>query len=135
MRHIFPLITLLVFTSSCADNKSDFKTGVVSEIEATTSHENWGKFISHYSGQSEYIKDSLTGVAIIKAGQEIHPPHEHIEEEFLMVIEGNGTWTIGENDFPAKAGDILYAAPWDLHGIKNTGTEPLKFIVFKFNKK
>ncbi|NNC37244.1 MAG: cellulase family glycosylhydrolase [Hyphomonadaceae bacterium] len=110
-------------------------TQVKSQSEITPQNENWGQFRSYYSGSTDFTSDTLTGVATINPGQEIHPPHKHIEEEYLMVLEGNGTWTIGENDFPAKTGDILYAAPWDLHGIKNTGTTPMKFVVFKYNKK
>ena len=111
------------------------KTQVVTEAKANTAHENWGKFQAYYEGETDFTQDTLSGVAVIKPGQEIHPPHKHLEEEFLMVLEGNGTWTIGNKDFPANTGDMLYAAPWDLHGIKNTGTKPLKFVVFKYNKK
>ena len=36
---------------------------------------------------------------------------------------------------PSIQGDILYTSPWDWHGIKNTGTETLSFVVFKWNYK
>jgi len=77
----------------------------------------------------------LTGVAVIKPGMEIHPPHQHAEEEYLMVTEGQGTWHLNGKTFAAQKGDILYAAPWDVHGIKNTGTTPLTFVVWKWNNK
>lgn len=111
------------------------KTDVVSAESAARVQESWGDFLTYYAGQSDHIKDVLSGVAIINPGEEIHPPHAHEEEEFLMVLEGSGTWSVEGQDFPAKAGDILFAAPWDLHGIKNTGRTPLKFVVFKYNKK
>jgi len=114
---------------------SNFQTGVIAQSHSDHADENWGQFYSYFQGETHYTQENLTGVAIIKAGEQIHPPHEHAEEEFLMVIEGEGTWTIGTTDMPAKAGDIMYSAPWDLHGIRNTGTTPLKFVVFKFNPK
>lgn len=30
---------------------------------------------------------------------------------------------------------MLYAAPWDVHGITNTGTTPLTFVVWKWDNK
>jgi len=111
------------------------QTQVISAADVTIDDQAWGQFLPYFVGDTDFTSNALTGVAIIKPGEEIHPPHKHIEEEFLMVLEGNGTWTIGDDDFPAKAGDILYAAPWDLHGIKNTGSVPLKFVVFKYNKR
>jgi len=110
------------------------KTQVVSKSDVKPDVQPWGQFLPYYVGDTEFTSGALTGVAEIKPGQEIHPPHKHIEEEYLMVLEGNGTWTIEGKDFPAKAGDILYAAPWVSHGIKNTGSTTLKFVVFKYNK-
>ena len=66
---------------------------------------------------------------------EIHPPHEHAEEEYLMGLECYGTWHLMGRDFPATKGDMLYAAPWDLHGIHNTGDKPLTLVVWKWNNK
>ena len=110
------------------------KTQVVTRKDVTADVQDWGQFLPYYVGDTDFTSGALTGVAEIKPGQEIHPPHKHIEEEYLMILEGNGTWTIEDQDFPAKAGDILYAEPWVSHGIKNTGNTTLKFVVFKYNK-
>ncbi len=52
-----------------------------------------------------------------------------------MVTEGTGTWHLNGTEFKAVAGDMLYAAPWEIHGIKNTGDTPLVFVVWKWNNK
>jgi len=114
---------------------SPLKTDVISSQNAKASQDAWGTFLSYYEGRSNHITDILTGVAIINPGEEIHPPHKHPEEEFLMILEGQGTWSIKGVESPASAGDILFAVPGDLHGIKNTGDSPLKFVVFKYNPK
>ncbi len=125
--------------TSVADNINQLpqklRTEVISEQNAKTAQESWGQFLSYYEGRSDHIQDILTGVAIINPGEEIHPPHKHPEEEFLMVIEGQGTWSIEGVESPARTGDILFAVPGELHGIKNTGDKPLKFVVFKYNPK
>ncbi len=122
-------------TTAAAGDKYSIKTAVVAAKDAKVETFEWGQLMTYYSGDSYSTKDSLTAVAIINPGMEIHPPHDHSEEEYLMVLEGNGTWTVNDSDFPAQAGDVLYAAPWDLHGIKNTGDTPLSFVVFKWNPK
>jgi mannose-6-phosphate isomerase-like protein (cupin superfamily) len=38
-------------------------------------------------------------------------------------------------EFPAKRGDILYTEPWVHHGLTNTSSEPLSFVVVRFNGK
>jgi len=121
--------------SSLVPNGGKMETRVITKQDALADQQDWGTFLSYYNDDTRHTSDVLSGVAEIKPGQEIHPPHKHPEEEFLMVLEGNGTWTVGTKDFPAKAGDLLYAAPWELHGIKNTGSTPLKFFVVKYNKK
>ena len=110
-------------------------SAVVTAKSAKTENADWGSFSTYFQGETYGTKDVLAGVAVIKPGQEIHPPHQHAEEEYLMVVEGEGTWHLNGKSFVAPQGDILYAAPWDIHGIKNTGKASLKFVVWKWNNK
>ncbi len=110
-------------------------SAIISQTEAQQEDANWGTFYTYFTGETYGTKDGLAGVAVIKPGQEIHPPHEHAEEEYLMVLTGNGTWHLNGEERPATAGDMLYAAPWDIHGITNTGETPLTFVVWKWNNK
>ena len=109
--------------------------GVRAGSDAKAETFDWGTLVTYFAGDSYAATDSLTAIAIINPGMEIHPPHVHSEEEYLMVLEGEGTWSVKGEEFPAEAGDVLYAAPWDEHGIRNTGDEPLRFVVFKWNPK
>lgn len=110
-------------------------TKVLTAETAKTSEEDWGVFREYFAGQTDGVQDLLSGTATIDSGREIHPPHSHAEEEFLMVISGEGTWTVEGEDFPAKEGDMLYAKAWDSHGIRNTGSGPLTFVFWKWNSK
>ena len=111
------------------------ETGVRASTDAKSETFEWGTLVTYFAGDSYAATDSLTAIAIINPGMEIHPPHVHSEEEYLMVLEGEGTWSVKGKAFPATSGDMLYAAPWDEHGIRNTGDVPLKFVVFKWNPK
>lgn len=128
-------IFALMSSLALAEEQAKIKTAVVEAKAAKAEDFEWGKLMTYYSGESYAAVDTFTGVAIINPGMEIHPPHVHSEEEYLMVLEGEGTWTVKGKDFPAKAGDMLYAAPWDEHGLKNTGSTALSFVVVKWNSK
>jgi mannose-6-phosphate isomerase-like protein (cupin superfamily) len=93
---------------------------------------DWGEFRRHYGGPTSGTADTLVGYADLKPGTENHPPHQHVEEEFLYLQEGSGTWTLGDKTYPAKAGDVLYSEPNVLHGLKNTSSQPLRFFVVKW---
>ena len=83
-----------------------------------------GRFRKSFGGPSLASADVLAGIGDIKAGTENHPPHTHADEEFLYLAEGTGTWTLGDTQIPAKAGDTLYAEPNVLHGFRNTSDRP-----------
>jgi len=50
-------------------------------------------------------------------------------------VDGEGTWSIEGKEFKAQKGDMMYAEPWDWHGITNTGDTPLTFFVVKWDNK
>lgn len=131
----FTLLTLTFSAGVLAGENKLIPSAVVSGKAAKTETFEWGQLITYFAGESYSATDSLTAVAVINPGMQIHPPHVHSEEEYLMVLEGEGTWSLLGKDFKATAGDILYAEPWDIHGIKNTGKIPLKFVVIKWNPK
>jgi hypothetical protein len=75
----------------------------------------------------------MTVLAVtLKPGQEPHPPHRHAEEEFLILAEGTGTWHLDGKEIPARKGDVAYAAPGVMHGVKNTGDGPLTYYMVKW---
>lgn len=116
-----------------ASVEANVATTVLTRETAKSTDEEWGTFVEYFAGATPGTRDLLSGTATINPGLEIHPPHRHAEEELLMVIEGEGEWTVGEETFAAKEGDMLFAEPWDVHGIKNTGDTPLTFVFWKWN--
>ncbi|MCL1045026.1 cupin domain-containing protein [Shewanella electrodiphila] len=92
-------------------------------------------FYTYFYGETIGTKDTIVGLAIIEPNNEIHPPHQHAEEEYLYIVEGSGIWTLNGVETPAKTGDVLYVSPWDLHGIFNTGDVPMKFFITRASNK
>ncbi|MBV8881472.1 MAG: cupin domain-containing protein [Planctomycetaceae bacterium] len=97
---------------------------------------DWGELrLCHFTAETYGTKDTLVGYVVLSPGKENHAPHQHAEEEFMEITEGEGTWHLNGKDLPAKKGDVVYAAPWDFHGLTNTGTAPLTFFVVKWGSK
>jgi len=110
----------------------DMPSFVLPQQKAATEQGDGWIFYQYYNDATVGTTQSLVGMAVLNAGKEIHPPHRHSDEEFLLVTQGEGEWSVKGEVFKAEAGDLLYAAPWDSHGVKNTGSEALVFVVFKW---
>ena len=53
----------------------------------------------------------------------------------MILAEGTGTWHLDGKEMPARKGDVVYAARWSAHGLKNTGDKPLTYYMVKWNNK
>jgi quercetin dioxygenase-like cupin family protein len=98
------------------------------------SHGSWGT-IRIYTPDGTVTAGTssmLTAQLEFLPGQRLQPPHRHPQEEFQYVISGHGTWHLNGQDIPLEPGDLMYSRPGDLHGIANTGPEPLRFLVVKW---
>ncbi|TFG89369.1 MAG: cupin domain-containing protein [Hyphomicrobiales bacterium] len=63
------------------------------------------------------------------------PPHtllepgSHETEETYVILEGEGTMTFANGQRKVAKGDFVYLPPWCIHGIENTGREPLLVLI------
>lgn len=137
----FGLSKALSSNSACMDthagisHEGDLVSAVVSASDAALDEQDWGNFRAYFTGQTYGTEGALSGLANIRAGEQIHAPHRHADEEYLLITQGEGTWHLNGKDFPAKAGDMLYAAPWDYHGVKAAPNSDLQFVVVKWGNK
>ncbi len=106
---------------------------IKSEARVPVDPADWGTFHAYFTEQTHVLNPVLVGVAKIEAGKQIHPPHRHADEEYLMITKGEGIWYLNEEERPAKAGDILFARAWDYHGVKASADSALEFVVFKYS--
>lgn len=72
-------------------------------------------------------------VTTLNPGMESHPPHRHVNEELIILREGdcetlsNGTWVrIGP-------GSVVFNASNSLHGFRNVGTTPAVYHVINWS--
>lgn len=106
---------------------------ILSASDASMDEADWGSFHAYFTQDTHALSPVLVGVAKLKAGEQIHHPHRHADEEYLMVTRGRGTWSLNGEQRPAEEGDILFARAWDYHGITAADDSPLEFVVFKYS--
>ena len=111
------------------------KSQVIGWDAASLNQADWGQMRIYFRGETQGTKDVLTAVAVVEPGKAVHREHRHAQEEYLILVAGSGTWSLAGKEFPASRGDILYAEPWVYHGLTNTGSEPLIFVVVRYNPK
>jgi XRE family transcriptional regulator, regulator of sulfur utilization len=74
-------------------------------------------------------------VTTLNAGQTSHAPHQHANEELIIIKEGTletlslGVWK------RVGPGSIIFNASNDLHGVKNVGTVPAVYHVVNWKEK
>ena len=86
----------------------------------------------YHEGPTGMLKSMTVGSLRLKAGMSPHPPHQHPEEEFMVVTEGTGEIEIEGKSVKVGAGSLMYCAGHKLHAIKNTGQAPLLFYFYKW---
>jgi quercetin dioxygenase-like cupin family protein len=121
-----------IASAESASSQQGIPTAVIAREAARTDEGSWGRIWVYAEGETHGSRKLFAGRIELKPGAEIHPPHEHVEEEFLLVISGEGSWVVENKSMPAKAGDLLYARPGDLHGISAAPGSPLTFFIWKW---
>jgi quercetin dioxygenase-like cupin family protein len=71
-------------------------------------------------------------VTTIRPGEAPHPPHRHPDEEMILIKEGTLEVTINGATQRAGAGSVFFYASNDLHGMRNVGSTPATYYVFRF---
>src|SRR5262245_22392775 len=99
----------------------------LSTDQAKVTREPFGDLRIYFSGATDQVKSMTAGSLLLKAGMSPHPPHEHPEEEFMVITEGTGDLSLDGKVTNVGPGSMMYCAAGRLHGIVNTGKTPLLF--------
>jgi uncharacterized cupin superfamily protein len=78
-------------------------------------------------------------VSVLSPGRCPHPPHSHIEEELLIILDGEGSIEIaaGQDDTSPRVetltpGQFSYYPAWQHHTIRNRSARPVTYLMFKW---
>ena len=68
----------------------------------------------------------------VEPGRRAFPYHNHVgNDEMFVILEGQGTFRLGESEIPVEAGDVCGAPRGGqdtAHQLVNTGNVPLKYL-------
>lgn len=106
--------------------------GVVDETNAKLTHESFGDQRIYFDGATGQLKSMTAGSLRLKPGMSPHPPHQHPEEEIMVVTEGTGEISVEGRASKVGPGSMMFCGGGKLHGIVNTGEVPLLFYYYKW---
>ena len=108
---------------------------VLDDAQAKFIAEDCGDHRIYFDGPTDLMKLMVAGSLRLKAGMTPHPPHQHPEEEFMLVASGTGEILCGDTTTQVGPGAVMYCAGDVVHNIVNTGPVPLTFYWSKWMAK
>jgi mannose-6-phosphate isomerase-like protein (cupin superfamily) len=99
---------------------------------AKVTREPFGDLRIYFEGKTDQLRSMTAGSLLLKPGMTPHPPHEHPEEEFMVVTEGTGEIQVAGKVTKVAPGAMMYCAAGKSHAIVNTGKTPLLFYFYKW---
>ena len=78
------------------------------------------------------LDDLECHVTTLKPGLSPHPPHQHPEEELIIVKEGTVEVLVGGIVKTVGPGSVIFQASNQLHSIKNVGTTNAVYHAIKW---
>lgn len=122
-----PAIAGLAF----AEQGNHLRSLVLDPATAKLTHESYGDVRVYFDGSTGQLRSLTVGSLALKAGMAPHPPHQHPEEEIMLVTEGAGSILIETETHPVGPGSMMYCSGGRLHGI-NAGPQGLTFYYYKW---
>lgn len=111
---------------------------VLAALEAVSDGKPWTPH-SLVSGKSASAGRLNVHFSLLQPGHSPHAPHAHIEEEILIVVEGEAEVILPEvlgDPAPAihrlRPGDFTYYPAYRWHTIRNSSAKPIVYIMFKW---
>lgn len=71
-------------------------------------------------------------VTTVNPGEEPHAPHQHPDEELIIVKEGTLEFLVNGEKRTAGPGSVVFQASNQLHGIRNVGKTPATYHVIRW---
>jgi mannose-6-phosphate isomerase-like protein (cupin superfamily) len=105
---------------------------VIDPSTAKVTHEPFGDHYVYFDGPTDQLAVMVAGSLRLHPRASPHPPHQHPEEEFLLIAEGTGEILVDGKINQVGPGSQMYCHGNALHGIENTGATPMLFYYYKW---
>jgi len=85
-----------------------------------------------FKGATATLEQLDVHVTTLNPGQAPHPPHQHANEELIIVKEGTVEFLLNGEWKKAGAGSVIFVASNQLHGLRNPGPGPATYHVISW---
>ncbi|MGI4831861.1 MAG: cupin domain-containing protein [Janthinobacterium lividum] len=72
---------------------------------------------------------------VLNPGRASHPPHTHRTEEIILMTQGRGQIQIGDQSYPAAAGDAILLRANVPHAFTNNSPAPVGYFAMQWHTK
>ena len=98
---------------------------------AYTEKENKGtrKYFNRPTAMCENYEMHIT---YLKAKGPSHAPHQHVDTEIILVIEGDVGMMVDGKSYEGNAGDLFIAESGKMHRVSNASDKPCSYFAFKW---
>ena len=92
-----------------------------------------------FKGSTPVLDEIGCHVSVLSAGCSPHPPHTHLEEELLLVLDGEAELLVptGPDDLTPRierlqSGSFVYYPSYQYHTLRNPERSPVTYLMFKW---
>jgi mannose-6-phosphate isomerase-like protein (cupin superfamily) len=92
-----------------------------------------------YRGTTSVLRHLECHASMLEPGHCPHPPHSHLDEELLIVLEGEADIVIATAaDDPSPrverfaAGDMIYYPSYQFHTLRCPGPAPVRYLMYRW---
>lgn len=85
-----------------------------------------------FLGSTPDIRRMGCHASILDPGRQPHPPHQHKEEEILIVLDGEADLVLEDGEHRARRGTFAYYPAGFTHTIRNPSDAPVTYLMFKW---
>jgi mannose-6-phosphate isomerase-like protein (cupin superfamily) len=93
-----------------------------------------------FRGPTRTLSEMGCHASVLVPGHSPHPPHAHREEELLIPLHGEAELVIAASPTDpsprlerVRPGSFVYYPAWQHHTIRNPGTSPIAYLMFKWD--
>ena len=93
-----------------------------------------------FRGSTPVLASIGCHVSVLDTGHSPHPPHAHLDEEVLIVVDGQAEVVIAAAaDDPSPrletlhAGDVIYYPSYQFHTLRCAGPTPVRYAMFRWH--
>ena len=92
-----------------------------------------GEVRSLYNGPTATVNQLEMHVSTLNPGMSSHPPHRHVNEELIILREGQCETLSSGEWVKVEPGSVVFNASNSLHGFRNVGTVPAVYHVINWS--